>query len=173
MQRRQRGRGWSWLGIVSVVLMACVLVWGWRAGPGAEGAAACGADVTRGEEPQATDGDGEGVREGSEGALDRGGACQQDALGRAEGGWSETRRESGSLEQVATRLLRSYRDTGSCVLARSGFVDLTGSVWSCVVQGDGWTDVCIVCTTEEADVCELRVLRLEADEMAELLTQGP
>ena len=148
-------------------------MWGQRVGPGAEGSGATGADVTHGERPWPTDGAGEEVCEGSEPPSGKGEEeRQEDAIGAAEGGWSETRRESGSLEQVATRLLGSYRDAGSCVLARSGFVDLTGSVWSCVVQGDGWTDVCIVCTTEEADICELRVLRLEADEMAELLIKG-
>ena len=146
MRRRQRGRRWVWLGIVPVALVACVLVWGWRVRPGAGGIGATGADVTHGEEPR-TDGGGEEACEDSEGASAKGEARRKGALSATEGGWSEARHESGSLEQVATRLLRSYRDAGSCVLARSGFLDLTGSVWSCVIQGDGWTDVCIVCTT--------------------------
>lgn len=96
-----------------------------------------------------------------------------DLGGTVSGGWTEARREEGDLGQVATRLLRSYRDAGGCVLARSGYLDLTGSAWGCVVQGDGWTDVCVVCATAEEGISGLRVLRLDADEMAAVLADEP
>ena len=74
----------------------------------------------------------------------------------------------GEVEQVATRLLSSYRDTGGCVLAYSGYIDLTGSVWACTVQGDGWVDVCVIGNLDDGS-CELSVLRMDRDEMWELL----
>lgn len=82
---------------------------------------------------------------------------------------SGTSRQSGDVQQVATRLLASYRDAGNCVLASSGYLDLFGSVWGCVVRGDRWVDICIVSETEEGSSCEVRVMRLDEDEVAESL----
>ncbi len=76
--------------------------------------------------------------------------------------------EKGSVEQVATHLLSSYQERGDCVLASSGYVDLLGSAWSCVVQGGDWVDVCTVFEDTDTATCEVRVLRLEADEVREL-----
>ena len=75
--------------------------------------------------------------------------------------------ERGEAEQVATRLLSSYRDAGDCALASSGYLDLFGSVWGCVVQGDGWVDVCIV--SEEGSGSRVAVLRLEGAAVARQL----
>lgn len=108
-----------------------------------------------------------------EGVSGDAGTHVPDLDGVATGGWTEVRCEEGDLGQVATRLLRAYRDAGGCVLARSGYLDLTGSAWGCVVQGDGWTDVCVVCATAEEGVSELRVMRLDADEMTDLLADEP
>ena len=83
--------------------------------------------------------------------------------------WTTVRKERGSMEQVATRLLRRYRDEGTCVLARSGYLDLSGAVWGCVIQGVGWTDVCVVSETREDRLSEVRVLRLTAEEVARQL----
>lgn len=76
--------------------------------------------------------------------------------------------ERGSAEQVATRLLASYRDRGDCVLASSGYLDLVGSVWGCVVQGGTWVDVCTVFEAASPASCEVRILHMEADELREL-----
>lgn len=75
--------------------------------------------------------------------------------------------ERGEAEQVATRLLSSYRDAGDCALASSGYLDLFGSVWGCVIQGDGWVDVCIV--SEEGSDSRVAVLRLEGTTVAQQL----
>lgn len=77
--------------------------------------------------------------------------------------------ERGEAEQVATRLLSSYREAGNCALASSGYLDLFGSVWGCVVQGDGWVDVCIV--SEEGSDSRVAVLRLEGAAVARELLQ--
>ena len=80
--------------------------------------------------------------------------------------------ERGGVEQVATRLLCAYRDTGGCVLASSGYLDLFGSVWSCVVEGDGWVEVCLVCEQLQDDVCNVSVLHMEPNEIAQVMGDG-
>ena len=76
---------------------------------------------------------------------------------------------AGDLQQVAVELLTSYRDAQDCVLARSGYLDLFGSVWGCVVRGGDWVDVCVVSEYEEGRACRVCVLRLERDEALEAL----
>lgn len=49
-----------------------------------------------------------------------------------------------SVEQSASELLSEYEGLGTCALVRAGYLDLLGEVWCCVVQGDGWVDVCEV-----------------------------
>jgi len=85
-----------------------------------------------------------------------------------KGPWTSVSREAGELEQVATRLLGSYRDAGNCALAYAGYIDLVGSVWACAVVGDGWSDVCVV-QKLSSEVSEVRVLRIGAEEMTGVL----
>ena len=80
--------------------------------------------------------------------------------------------ERGGVEQVATRLLCTYRDTGECVLASSGYLDLLGSVWGCVVEGDGWVEVCLVCEQSQDDTCKVSVLHMEPNEIAQVMGDG-
>lgn len=81
---------------------------------------------------------------------------------------ASVRDEAGEVEQVATRLLASYREGCDCVLAEAGYLDLLGSVWGCVVQGDKWVDVCVVEQVDEAS-CRVHVMRLDASDAAEAL----
>lgn len=78
------------------------------------------------------------------------------------------RSETGEVEQVATRLLTSYRDERNCALAEAGYLDLLGSVWGCVVQGDQWVDICVIEQVDEAS-CRVHVMRLDASGVAKEL----
>lgn len=79
--------------------------------------------------------------------------------------------EEGEVGQVATSLLVSYRDRGNCVLASSGYLDLMGSVWGCVVNGGRWVDVCVV--SDKGDgTSQVAVLHLDADEVERDLGKG-
>lgn len=75
----------------------------------------------------------------------------------------------GDLQRVAAELLTSYRDAHDCVLATSGYLDLFGSVWGCVIRGSDWVDICVVSELEEERACQVCVLRLERDEALEAL----
>lgn len=78
--------------------------------------------------------------------------------------------EEGGVEQVATRLLATYRDGEPCVLCQAGYIDLVGDAWSCVVQGAGWVDICVVRQGDGAST--VSVMRLEADQVAAELGDG-
>lgn len=107
------------------------------------------------------------------GESNRGGEAGEGGKG-PQGGTDglRTTLEQGGVEQVATRLLCTYRDTGECVLASSGYLDLLGSVWGCVVEGDGWVEVCLVCERSQDDACKVIVLHMEPNEIAQVMGDG-
>lgn len=89
---------------------------------------------------------------------------------RAEG--IRSYEEEGTVEQVAYRLLASYRDSGDCTLADAGYLDLLGSVWGCVVGGDGWSEVCVVWAHDGESSCTVRVLRIDSAEVRQVFGEG-
>lgn len=66
--------------------------------------------------------------------------------------------ESGDMSDVARSVLGRYRED-TCLLISSGYVDMMGAVWSCVIQGADWVDICVV-KREEERVCTVRRVRL-------------
>ena len=64
------------------------------------------------------------------------------------------------LEDEAARVLEERRERGDCVVARSGYLDLAGRTWGCVLQGSGWAEVVIV---SEGDAGGSSVVRLLMD----------
>lgn len=71
-----------------------------------------------------------------------------------------------SLEDEAARVLGEAAERGDCVLARAGYLDLTGGTWGCVTQGSGWAEVCVVWARTDGTGCEARAWRLDASELA-------
>lgn len=78
------------------------------------------------------------------------------------GSWKSER----TLGQQAQKLLADYRDEGRCVLTQAGYIDLAGRVWSCVVTGDGWVDLCVVRANEDGG-SDVSVQRMEASSWEE------
>ncbi len=93
-----------------------------------------------------------------------------------EGGQDEGKRVSGerewksdlALQDEGICILESYKSAGQR-LVRSGYLDLLGNVWGCVVQGDGWVEICIIRAQEDGG-CNVRVTRMVASEWERELT---
>ena len=74
--------------------------------------------------------------------------------------------QTGRLSELpaaeeAGRVLDEYAAGGDCVVARSGWLDLLGRTWGCVIQGEGWVDVCVV-GEREGGGSEVGVMRMAA-----------
>ena len=65
------------------------------------------------------------------------------------------------LPDASQELVERYRDRGDCLMRQSGYLDLLGDTWSCVVQGPDWVDVCVVSAAAEDAGSVVRVQRLE------------
>ena len=91
------------------------------------------------------------------------------------GGWLPegtelaTRSSELPLEEEGSRVLERYRSRGDCVLAQAGYLDLTGRVWGCVVQGDGWAEVCLVEDGHDGNGCSVSVVRMDAEDVSGLV----
>lgn len=122
------------------------------AGDRAEGAAgALGADEAA-----------SGALAGDEGAL------ATEALSAAQ----ETSYESGlPLEGEGERLVEGYRARGDCVVAQAGYLDLAGSVWGCVMQGEGWVDICVVRDADQGKGSFVVIWHMDADEVGAAVGQ--
>ena len=102
----------------------------------------------------------------SGGAADSGGQMGLSA-GNAETGGEDSGEASGTttVPEMAANLVREYEQRGDCVLVRSGYLDLSGRVWSMVVEGSGWVEVCIVQRADDG-ACETKVMHMDAAEWA-------
>ena len=74
----------------------------------------------------------------------------------------------GDTAEVARDLLEAYKARGDCLLAQAGYLDLLGRVWGCVVQGGSWVEVCVVGELDEGERCQVRVLRIDSEEVGEV-----
>lgn len=75
-------------------------------------------------------------------------------------GQEKTTEVTGDISQVAQGVLLDYKNLDGCFLACSGWLDLDGTSWGCVVGKEEWVDVCLVSEIDEK-LCRLRYIRLE------------
>lgn len=82
-------------------------------------------------------------------------------------GRMSVRKSEKDIESCATDVLTGYRDARDCVLVRSGYLDLSGSVWSCTVRHREGVEICFVCQRADGG-SDVRVLRMEESEWRDL-----
>lgn len=141
--RHARLRVWAaWAGMLVAVVLLILGAMGTFVRPDAE--------VGTASDPPSSDSDGE-----------RPTIRDADLLPRT-GSW----KSGQALEEQAQRLLVDYRDEGRCVLTQAGYIDLAGRVWSCMVTGDGWVDLCVVRANEDGG-SDVSVQRMEASSWEE------
>ncbi len=75
--------------------------------------------------------------------------------------------EAVSLEEGASQLLDEYAQDGACALAQSGYLDLQGHVWGCVVTGEGWADICIVKQADSGEAAQVCCWRIDQESVAQ------
>ncbi len=70
------------------------------------------------------------------------------------------------VREAAARVLGERRAAGDCVVARSGYLDLSGRTWGCVLQGSGWVEVVVVSEDAGGDGSEVVTMRMDAEDVA-------
>ena len=124
--------------------LAALVVGSGDAGPDGDVSAGAVAPVGGGEDPDA------GAASGTPGGSG------------GEGG----RTDEGDVAEAAADLLEERRSRGDCVLVRSGYLDLLGGTWGCVLQGNGWVEVCLVSEGDGGEGCDVVTWRMDAADAA-------
>lgn len=75
-------------------------------------------------------------------------------------------RLEGSVEDVASQLVEERRDAGECLLVHAGYLDFTGRVWGCVLQGNRWVEICLIEEETDGTWCSARIWRMDAGEIS-------
>lgn len=149
--------------LCAIALAVALVAWlgrglgaGAGGGPAASGAASGdgGASIQTGEKFSSGE-------EGGEGLLD----SAFDLVG-LEGRAAARSWEATSLEEGASQLLDQYAQQDACALARSGYLDLQGRVWGCVVTGRGWADICVVKESASDGTAQVFCWRIDQDSAA-------
>lgn len=92
-----------------------------------------------------------------------GAAPVEEALPQGDGDIHVTTYEtSEELPDAAAELVSRYEEANDCLVRSAGYLDMFGNVWSCLMEGPGWVDLCLVSQGEDA--CVVRVTRMEAKE---------
>lgn len=87
------------------------------------------------------------------------------ALDLLEGAEMAQRRSERTLVDEGERVLEGYRLRGDCIVAQAGYLDLSGKVWGCVVQGAGWVELCVIREGDEGG-SEVVSWHMDADDVA-------
>lgn len=73
---------------------------------------------------------------------------------------------SRDVPDEAAEVLRERGEQGDCLVVRSGYLDLFGGVWGCVLQGGDWAEVCLVVEGAEGGGCSVARWRMSVDDVA-------
>lgn len=76
----------------------------------------------------------------------------------------ETEQRDCNVVTAAMDALTSYQAKPGVELARVGWLDLLGSVWSCVVVGPGWVELCTIRARSDT-TSEIQTIRMEIDRL--------
>ena len=87
------------------------------------------------------------------------------ALDLLEGAEVAQRRSERALVDEGERVLEGYRLRGDCIVAQAGYLDLSGKMWGCVVQGAGWVELCVIREGDEGG-SEVVSWHMDADDVA-------
>lgn len=72
---------------------------------------------------------------------------------------------SEELPETASELVLRYRDQRDCMVRSAGYIDMLGNAWSCLMEGPGWVDLCVVLQGDEG--CSVQVIRMEVKDWEE------
>ena len=106
--------------------------------------------------------EGDDAAEASRGATGVAGALGSLGVPFAREGHTSSR----DVPDEAAEVLRERGEQGDCLVVRSGYLDLFGGVWGCVLQGGDWAEVCLVVEGAEGGGCSVARWRMSVDDVA-------
>lgn len=75
-----------------------------------------------------------------------------------------------TLPVAAERTLKHYQQRSDCLLVYSGYLDLMGNVWCCLVNGGNWSE--LVTISDQGDTRRVAICHISAQDTKNLLEQS-
>ena len=80
----------------------------------------------------------------------------------------EERASARGVADEAASVLEDRRARGDSLVVRSGYLDMFGGAWGCVLQGSGWVEVCLVSEDGDGEGSSVVTWRMLASDLAGL-----
>ena len=75
-----------------------------------------------------------------------------------------------TIQDEAQSVLESYQQRSDCVLVYSGYIDLAGNVWSCLVNGGNWSELVII--SDQGEIRKVSTCHITTQDVKNLLEQS-
>lgn len=75
-----------------------------------------------------------------------------------------------TIQDEAQSVLESYQQRSDCVLVYSGYIDLSGNVWSCLVNGGNWSELVII--VDQGEIRRVSTCHINTQDVKKLLEQS-
>lgn len=75
-----------------------------------------------------------------------------------------------TIQDEAQSVLKSYQQRSDCVLVYSGYMDLAGNVWSCLVNGGNWSELVII--SDQGEIRRVSTCHITTQDVKNLLEQS-
>lgn len=75
-----------------------------------------------------------------------------------------------TIQDEAQSVLESYQQRSDCVLVYSGYIDLAGNVWSCLVNGGNWSELVII--SDQGEIRRVSTCHITTQDVKNLLEQS-
>ena len=75
-----------------------------------------------------------------------------------------------TIQDEAQSVLENYQKRADCALVYSGYIDLAGNVWSCLVNGGNWSE--LVTISDQGEIRRVSTCHISTQDAKNLLEQS-
>ena len=75
-----------------------------------------------------------------------------------------------TIQDEAQSVLENYQQRADCALVYSGYIDLAGNVWSCLVNGGNWSE--LVTISDQGEIRRVSTCHISTQDAKNLLEQS-
>ena len=75
-----------------------------------------------------------------------------------------------TIQDEAQSVLENYQKRADCALVYSGYIDLAGNVWSCLVNGGNWSE--LVTVSDQGEIRRVSTCHISTQDVKNLLEES-
>ena len=75
-----------------------------------------------------------------------------------------------TIQDEAQSVLENYQKRADCALVYSGYIDLAGNVWSCLVNGGNWSE--LVTISDQGEIRRVSTCHISTQDVKNLLEES-